>query len=261
VGSKGSVKPEVDIATAMATGVMIERILPSRVVAEEAREDFLDVALFPEERAVLGQAVDKRRLEFTTARACARQALRDLGLPSLPIPAGARGEPLWPAGVVGSITHCHGYRACAAAHAKDFIAIGIDAEPHLALPDGVLDEIAGAEELRGLRALARAIPRVHWDRLLFSAKESVYKAWFPLTGKSLGFDDALLDIDPRLGTFLARLPACGPMSEDGAPVREDGAPGPVLDYGQFRMLSGRWLVCNGLVLTAIVLPRVTQRSG
>ena len=53
-----------------------------------------------------------------------------------------------------------------------------------------------------LAALARAVPLTHWGRLLFSAKEAVYKAWYPLTGRWLGFEEARLTIDP--GASLRR---------------------------------------------------------
>jgi 4'-phosphopantetheinyl transferase EntD len=215
---------------------VIEAILPATVVVEEARDDRPDV-LFAEEVAALGQAVEKRRREFTTARACARRALERLDLPAVSIPTGPRGEPQWPAGVAGSITHCDGYRACALAHAADVVTIGIDAEPDKALPDGVLGEIAGADERAWLGELGRAAPGVHWDRLLFSAKESVYKAWFPLARRWLGFEDAVVSVDPRKATFSARLLVPGPPFADG----------------QLRELSGRWLACDGLVLTAIAL--------
>jgi 4'-phosphopantetheinyl transferase EntD len=76
---------------------------------------------------------------------------------------------------------------------------------------------------------------VHWDRLLFSAKESVYKAWFPLANRWLGFEDAVLAIDPCRRSFEARLLV----------------PGPALAGGRLTMFSGRWLVRDGLVLTAI----------
>lgn len=223
---------------------MIAEILPAAVVAVETRSDPVDIVLFSEEEAALGQAVEKRRREFTTARGCARRALQRLGLPPMPIPAGSRGEPLWPAGIVGSITHCEGYRACAVACAKELVTIGIDAEPNEALPPGVLAAIARAEELPQLRRLARAAPEVHWDRLLFSAKESVYKAWFPLAGRSLGFEDAVLTIDPHQGSFAADLLV----------------PGPPLADGDLSKLSGRWLVRNGLLLTGIALsqPQVSN---
>jgi len=168
---------------------MIEEILPQGAVAVEAREDAIGAKLFPEEELVIDRAVEKRRREFTTARVCARAALQGLGYPAAPILNGERGEPLWPEGVVGSITHCQGYRACAVARSSEIVTLGIDAEPHEALPDGLLGDIARPEERPWLRRHEAELPDVHWDRLLFSAKESVYKEWFPLAKRWLGFED------------------------------------------------------------------------
>ena len=217
---------------------MIDAILPDAVVAVETREDSTDVVLFAAEEFSVGQAVEKRRREFMTARACVREAFAQLGLPPAAVANGPHGEPLWPAGIVGSITHCEGYRACALARASEVLTIGIDAEPNAALPAGVLGDIAGARELAWLQARRLREPEVHWDRLLFSAKETVYKAWFPLTGRWLGFEDAELTLAPQTGGFTARLLVPGP-SPAGRPLTE---------------FSGRWLVRDGLVLTAIVLP-------
>jgi 4'-phosphopantetheinyl transferase EntD len=217
---------------------VIERILPAAVVAVDTREDLLDIELFPAERAALGHAVEKRRREFVTARACAREALERLGLPPSPISAGERGQPLWPAGVVGSITHCAGYRACALASAQQLSGVGIDAEPHQPLPTGVLETIALAEERAMLAELTRSHPAVNWDRLLFCAKETVYKVWFPIAECWLGFEDATIVVDLDAHTFHARLLKPWPPA---------GATFP-------RVLQGRWLVCEGLVLTAIALP-------
>jgi 4'-phosphopantetheinyl transferase EntD len=221
---------------------MLADMLPPEVAAVEAFGDMLDIVLFPEEEAVLVRAVDKRRREFTTARACARAALATLGLPPAPIVPGLRGAPQWPPGVVGSMTHCAGYRAAAVARDQDVLTLGLDAEPDDRLPEGVLDVIATADERAGLCALASAAPQPCWDRLLFSAKESVYKAWFPLTRRWLGFEEAAITINPSDGTFTARLLV----------------PGPVLDGRQLTGFTGRWLARHGLVLTAItVLPLAT----
>lgn len=114
---------------------MIERLVPDTVVAVSTREDLRDVELFPEEERVVARAVEKRRREFTTGRACARLALERLGIGAVAIPNGERGEPLWPSGVVGSITHCRGYCGCAVAKAGDVVVVGIDAEVHEPLPD------------------------------------------------------------------------------------------------------------------------------
>jgi 4'-phosphopantetheinyl transferase EntD len=79
---------------------------------------------------------------------------------------------------------------------------------------------------------------VSWDRLLFSAKESVYKAWFPLAGRWLGFEEAVITIDPAAGVFTARLLVPGPVT-GGRPLTG---------------FSGRWTAGHGLVLTAIAVP-------
>jgi 4'-phosphopantetheinyl transferase EntD len=217
---------------------VLDEIVPPQVVAVEAFDDPDDVQLYPEEQVVLQKAVASRRIEFGTARWCARQALAKLGLPPAPILPGLRGAPGWPAGVVGSMTHCAGYRAAALAHSREVATIGIDAEPHNALPDGVGDVIASHGEQRALAELAGTAPEVSWDKLLFSAKEATYKAWFPLTQRWLGFNDAMISINPADGTFTARLLV----------------PGPVLGGRQLTEFSGRWLARDGLVITSIAVP-------
>ena len=216
---------------------MIEQILPASVAVTATRED-LEEELYPEEESVVGRAVEKRRREFTTARACAREALMQLGLPRQAIPSGSRGEPHWPAGVVGSITHCDGYRACAVARASDLVTLGVDAEPNEPLPHGLLGDIALPEEREWLRYLREQAPEAHWDRLLFSIKESVYKAWFPLAERWLGFEDAVVAIDRHRRSFSAHLLV----------------PGPHVDGRELRGFHGRWLVAEGLVLAAIAVP-------
>jgi 4'-phosphopantetheinyl transferase EntD len=216
---------------------VIERILPGPIVAVEAGDDERAVTLFPEEAAMVGRAVEKRRREFATGRDCAHRALERLGVPAGPVLAGNRGEPVWPAGVVGSITHCRGYRGCAVASAKDLAAVGIDAEPHEPLSAGLVEKVAGVEERSGLAELTRAEPEIAWDRLLFSAKEALYKAWYPLTERWLGFEDAVLTIDRRERTFAARLLVSGPR----------------LGGAELRGFEGRWRVAEGLVLSAVAV--------
>lgn len=213
--------------------------MPPKVVAEEAFGDLPDVTLFPDEEAVIAKAVDKRRNEFATVRGCARAALARLGVPPAPILPGLRGAPAWPPGVVGSMTHCAGYRASVVARDHDVVTIGIDAEPHGRLPEGVLGVVSSAEEQARLAVLAASRPEVFWDRMLFSAKESVYKAWFPLTRRWLNFDEASVSFDPANQTFDAQL-----LVE-----------GPVVNGAILTGFQGRWLVGNGLLVTAIVISR------
>lgn len=216
---------------------MLQDALPTCAVSVEARQDPPAIALFPLERRLIAEAVEKRQREFATARSCAHRALRQLGVEVRPIGAGEHGEPLWPPGVVGSLTHCDGYRAAAVAKADCLQGLGIDAEPHLPLPPGLLEDVAGPEEVQALAELREALPEVQWDRLTFSAKESVYKAWFPLTGQRLGFHDASLRFDPAAQTFSARLVV--PRSMPAGP-REV-------------VLTGRWLTTDRHILTTVAL--------
>jgi 4'-phosphopantetheinyl transferase EntD len=215
---------------------VIGQILPAGVAYAEAFADPPGAWLFPGEMAIVARAVDKRRREFTTGRNCARSALRRLGVPPAPILAGERGSPRWPPGIVGSITHCAGYRAAAVARADDIATLGLDGEPNEALPGGVLEAISLASERARLPGLTAVAPGICWDRLLFSAKESVYKAWYPLTRRWLGFEEADISFDPEAGTFQARLLV----------------PAPVVGGSPLAGFTGRWLHGRGLLLTAIV---------
>ena len=172
----------------------------------------------------------RRRAEFTAGRACARAALAALGLPAAPVLAGRAGEPRWPAGVTGSITHCAGYRACAAARIADVAAIGIDAEPDAGLPAGLIESVAGQAERAWIARHAASDPAVCWDRLLFSAKEAVGKLWYPLTGHWPGF-----------GQFAVFPAAAGTFEAHVAGSR----------------LTGRWLARGGLIVTAVTWPAQT----
>ena len=214
---------------------MIRELLPEGVAAAEVRGDDPDARLLPEEEAVLERGIPKRRREFTIGRSCARTALAELKFPPGPILPGSHREPTWPAGAVGSITHCREYCAAAVAPASRFASIGIDAEVHAELPEGVLERISVPEERARLEA--RAGGGTWWETVLFSAKESVFKAWFPLARRWLGFEDACVDLDPEEGTFHARLLVPGPE------VRGRPSTG----------FGGRYLVRDGLVVTAVVL--------
>ncbi|WP_445527866.1 4'-phosphopantetheinyl transferase family protein [Streptomyces cyslabdanicus] len=225
---------------------MIEELLPDSVVAVEAYgDDGTDLApLHPEEQALVTRAVAKRRREFAGVRACARVAMEKLGVPPQPVLPGERGAPIWPDGLTGSMTHCDGYRAAALVRTTDLASLGIDAEPHAPLPDGVQSTIALPAEERRLARLTALHPGVHWDRLLFSAKESVYKAWFPLTGKWLDFEEADVEVSTAAGAaphgvFRARLLV----------------PGPLVGGRRLGHFDGRWTVGRGLVVTAVTVPR------
>lgn len=218
---------------------MIVQLVPAGISAHEAFGDTgpeAAVALFAAEQAVVEGVFEERRREFTTVRGCARAALDRLGVRPVPLVPGALGAPGWPAGVVGSMTHCRGYRAAAVARAEDFAALGIDAEPQEPLPRAVAGRIVTATE-RGW--LGEEFPQgsdVPLDRVLFCAKEASYKAFSPWTDARPGFGDYRVRLRAD-GTFrtvppVAARPAAGPWAAG---------------------FTGRWSARAGLVLTAVAL--------
>lgn len=192
---------------------MLETIVPE-CVAIDVRSEFCDDGLFSEERECLGVVVEKKLREFTTGRFCARNALLKLGISPCPIRIGTQREPIWPKGIAGSITHFTGYCAAAVARSVDLASIGIDAEENLPLCEGVLEVIASPQERTEIRL--RGGDQLHWDRLLFSAKESVFKAWYGLANQWLDFFECTIQWGPSgdlkpvgedvfAGTFVAHL--------------------------------------------------------
>ncbi|MDR2983867.1 MAG: 4'-phosphopantetheinyl transferase superfamily protein [Nocardiopsaceae bacterium] len=217
---------------------MLAELLPSAVESAEVFGNGCDDGeLLPAEKELVANASEKRRREFTGARVCARLALRRAGFRAAAILQGASGAPQWPPGVVGSLTHCDGYRAAAVARTEAFSAIGIDAEPNTPLPQGVLAKVASESERAALAKLARETPEICSDKLIFSAKEATYKAWSPATGRWLGFRDAEVEVDPG-GTFTARLLVAGPLV-GGRPLTA---------------YEGRWAIGRGVVVTAVTVP-------
>jgi 4'-phosphopantetheinyl transferase EntD len=129
------------------------------------------------------------------------------------------------------------------ARSTEAASVGIDAEPNAPLPEGVLAMVARPEERAWLDDFAACWPDVHWDRLLFSAKEAVYKVSYPLTGRWLGFDEAVITPDVDIGAFGARLLV----------------PGPQLGGQEVTRFDGRFLACDGLIVTCIAIPAALVR--
>ena len=187
-----------------------------------------------EEELALGAAVERRRRDFTTGRACARAALATLGIHGVPIQRGADRQPLWPPGICGSITHCEGCWAAAAARRADAWSLGLDAERRQVISEGVLRRVALPSERDILSAAPGDIP---WDVLLFSAKESVFKAWFPIARTWLGFEDVRVEFNYERQTFHAVVITLN-------------CPGQWVPS----VLRGRYLIEAGFVVTGVVVP-------
>lgn len=196
-------KIEVAHAATVAGRSPLAIILPERVsIAECIGPHKGD--LFSEELALVKHALPQRRQEFAAGRTCARIALRRLGLANQPILVGSNRQPIWPSTVAGSITHCSGYCAAAVAWKAEIVSLGIDAELNDTLPKGVIREVATESEVE---CLSRGFEieyggmAIALDCLIFSAKEALYKAWFPVMQSWLDFKDVNLYFEPRSCTF------------------------------------------------------------
>ncbi len=145
--------------------------------------------LHPLEASVLGISVSpKRRSDFRLGRAAARQALEAIGYPVLaPVLKGAHSEPVWPNEVVGSIAHGSGYGVAAVAWQQDVPAIGVDIQKiEERYTDELIARFADSDEFDWVRS----DPAKRTERAvkLFSAKESVFKAIYPLGRVWCAFD-------------------------------------------------------------------------
>lgn len=214
---------------------LLGTLVPDGVAVAETTAE-LDEPLFADEQRAIAAAVPSRRAEYITVRACARRAFAALGEPRPTLAPGPDRAPTWPRGFVGSMTHCEGYRAAAVSRTTALAGLGIDAEPNLALPAGVWELISRADDDFGRLA---AQVGLHADRLLFSAKESVFKAWWPLTQSWLEFDDvrvAFAAPEGNGGIFAAFVPT---------------PPGPIGKTPD--RLTGRWCANSDHLVTAVTI--------
>lgn len=145
-----------------------------------------------------------RQAEFCYGRVAASAALQDLGLAKIEVPVGAQREPVWPQGVLGSISHIDGLAGAAVAACTHLDGLGIDlerttrGESQAALRETVLD----AEELTLLKRIHGTLTLEEKVTLVFSAKESLYKAAYRTVGRLFGFDAARVQlVDDFRGTI------------------------------------------------------------
>ncbi len=188
--------------------------------------------LWPAEEALITRAVPKRRREFAMGRHCARQALAALGVLAFPLVHAESREPIWPPGIVGSLSHTAGLVAVAVAKQSAYASLGIDVEPEEGLSAEIEEKIATAEE----RAWLDQFPdgeRGVMARVIFSAKECFYKCQHSVSQTFMGFQDAstTFDNDRFVVTFRKDVP----------PFRAGVT------------LAGRWTRRDGFILTGMPL--------
>jgi enterobactin synthetase component D len=189
--------------------------------------------------AALDRAVDERKLEFLAGRYCAERALRRLVADRFegPIAIGSDRAPVWPASIVGAITHTGGFAAAAVAHASDTAGVGLDSEPIVSASamDAVGAKVATREEMDSLAGAG--LEGAVLLTVVFSAKESLFKCLHRHVGRYFDFHDAaIVEVKHAAGTFTAEL-------RTGLGDRAAGT-----------TLGGRFVLDDGFVHTGITLP-------
>ena len=197
-----------------------------------------DFLLLPEEiefLATLGSS--KRRDEFSLGRYCARRALSEFKLESEPILRNPdTREPLWPESVRGSITHSEGFAAAAVGLTKDVSGIGIDLESLSRVVDFNIRRHVCVDKEREFLESLPAEQATRYLRIIFSAKESIFKCFFPISQTYLYFQDAEIIIDENNSEFSFLLSkACTGITSAGF------------------QHSGRFSIKDDLLLTSIYI--------
>jgi len=156
-------------------------------------DDLDSFELHLEETRILGPgAGDKRRNEFMLGRSASFSALKQVGFSSPPpVLRGNMNEPLWPRGFIGSISHSTDIALCAVCPDSEASGIGIDIEElDGEIEDGMFELVCNPSELKWVRESRRGESMRF--RMIFSAKEAAYKAFFPLVHNFMDFRDVEL---------------------------------------------------------------------
>ena len=176
----------------------IERIaIPSVVIGHRLISKGDERGLMPEEAKAFANGVLKRRQASGAARIIAREFLARRGYPHAPLQKLPSGAVTWPNGTIGSLAHDARVAVAAVGDIHSVRGLGIDIEPRESLPVD-LDLVATPRE----RRRANDIP--HFGRLLFCAKEAVYKAVHPLDGAFLEFHDVEIDFKQGIARVQQR---------------------------------------------------------
>lgn len=211
---------------------VLEGLFPEQVRCVIAAEFPAQFRLLPAERDSAERMSARRRIEFVQGRSCARVALAGLGYPDCPVPQGPDRAPVWPDRVVGSISHCAGKAAAAVAHREDVGGLGLDLELIEELDQPLVPMICREDEQAGLGS---GDIRLLTAKLVFSAKESVFKCVYPRIRRFIDFLEVGIRLDLDANTFSAR-----PHSRD-------------LDADLFGRVRGRFGQSGNLFVTACYL--------
>jgi 4'-phosphopantetheinyl transferase EntD len=171
----------------------LSSLFPSNVVAVELTTEAPPTVLTASELKFISHCAQKRIDDFTRGRACAHRGMNELGIAEVSLLAGEKREPLWPAQVVGSITHTTGFAAAVVARRSEIEALGIDCELIQSVGEDLWERICTPGERAWLAELPAAEAQQN-AAVIFAAKEAFYKCQFPLSSEWVGFEDVSIEI-------------------------------------------------------------------
>ncbi len=183
--------------------------------------DPANTATEAELEALHPRTVATRRADFVAGRTAAHAALADLNCDVPSILSGAMREPLWPSGIAGSLSHAGDVAIAMAAPRQHVGGVGVDIEKERPAPE-LWDQVPLPVERRWLEALADPVERDRMLLALFSAKEAIYKAFFPRVGHYFGFEAAALEPTP-FGFAASLVEAIDETFPPGQPFRVNSA--------------------------------------
>ena len=157
-----------------------------------------------DEQKIVRHAVQSRQAEFSTGRMLAAQALREIGAPVSPVLRGDMNEPIWPSGIVGSITLTNDICLVAVATTKQTLGLGIDIEASRPGIDGLAHLILRPDERQ--TTACHDMPTENAVRVAFCAKESLYKAIHGRARRFVDFQEVRVEFSPDVGKFTAIAP-------------------------------------------------------
>ena len=189
---------------------------------------------FPVELSEMPRAGEGRRREYVAGRVAAHRAMEKLGLSPRPVLANRSRAPSWPRGLVGSLSHNSAACVAVVARATQVRSLGIDIEDDSPLEPDLTRTVCTLEERAWLAAQPEA-RRGLFAKLIFSAKEAVYKAQYPVTHRLLDFPSVLVTPDVDTGQFEATF-----LKETGPFAKNDH-------------IGGRFAIAGGAIHTAVVL--------
>jgi 4'-phosphopantetheinyl transferase EntD len=213
----------------------LDSLFPSEVIINEVNPAQIQGSIYPEEETFIQKAVPKRKQEFIAGRLCVRKALAKIGITLFPVLMGNDRAPVWPPGVVGSISHSEGYCGVAIAQKPNIESIGLDVEYVGQVKRDIWKHFCNQQELSWINSLP-INDQQKIAALIFSAKECLYKCQYPISKRWLNFHDVTISANSNKNEFEARfLVDAGKCFKKGT------------------CLKGKYLISNGYVFTGMTL--------